>query len=81
MRMAKYQSLYNSILNRLKTISKLQLEAFNYWITKGNLSHINPNTEIYPNVSLTCLNPMLKMGLSFYEKDEENIKDNYNKGI
>ena len=65
-RMHKYQSFYNYVLEKLSNISKLQTEALLYWITNGNLSHLTPDIEVYPNVTLTCLNPTLQTGRQFY---------------
>ena len=80
-RMDKYQSFYHSVLKGLKNVSSLQLDAFTHWITEGNISHLHPDTEIYPNVSLTCLNPMLEMGQSLYQKERARIKGTKHKGI
>ena len=66
-RLNKYQLFYHSILENLSSISKLQTEALQYWIKNGNILHITPDIEVYPNVTLTCLNPQLETGRQFYK--------------
>ena len=62
MRMTKHQSFHNMVLENLKNISESQAQAFAYWISTGNLSSVNPINKTYPNVTLTCLNPILNLG-------------------
>ena len=65
-RLNKYQSFYHSILENLSRISKLQTEALRYWIKNGNISHMAPDIQVYPNVTLTCLNPQPEAAREFY---------------
>jgi hypothetical protein len=61
-RMTKYESFHSMVLENLRNISELQAEAFAYWISTGNLCNVNPINKTYPNVTLTCINPMLNSG-------------------
>ena len=62
MRMTKHRSFHNMVLENLKNISELQAHAFAYWISTGNLCSVNPINKTYPNVTLTCINPLLNLG-------------------
>ena len=63
-RMAKYDSFFYSILNNLKITSDSQTDAFEYWITRGNLLHLEKDVIKYPNVTLTCAYSMVNYGKS-----------------
>ena len=65
-RLNKYQLCYHSILDKLSNISKLQTEALRYWINTGNISHIEPDIQVYPNVTMTCFNPQPEAFRQFY---------------
>ena len=61
--MKHYKSLFDRILGELDKFSKNHAEAFRYWTRRGNLVHIDSDSNSYPNVTLTCRNPLFEEGM------------------
>ena len=61
-RMKQHQAFFDKILVELDQVSESHANAFRYWMSLGNLVHVNPANDSYPNVTLTCQNPMFDLG-------------------
>ena len=60
--MKHYKPFFDRILGELDKFSENHAEAFRYWMRRGNLVHIDSDSNSYPNVTLTCKNPLLEEG-------------------
>ena len=60
--MKHYKAFFDRILGELDKLSKNHAEAFRYWTREGNLVHIDSDSNSYPNVTLTCRNPLFEEG-------------------
>ena len=61
-RMKKHQTFFDKILLELDHVSELHANAYRHWNSLGNLVHVNPAHDTFPNVTLTCRNPMFDTG-------------------
>ena len=60
--MKQYKTFFDRILGELDKLSVNHAEAYRYWIRRGNLVNVDSESDSYPNVTLTCRNPLFEDG-------------------
>lgn len=60
--MKQYKTFFDKILGELDKLSENHAEAYRYWMRRGNLVNIDSDSDSYPNVTLTCRNPLFEDG-------------------